>query len=96
MRLKRPRLQLGVILDPDEPGMNIARILDGFWQQPVGAHAGKDQPGLFQPFLVVDVHLVAVAVALGHLGLAVDFGNHCALFEGMRIGAEPHRATHVA
>src|SRR5437667_12605013 len=44
MRLERARLELGVELDADEPGMIL--ILDHFRQQAVGRHAGKPHPVL--------------------------------------------------
>ena len=60
------RLQLGVILHADEP--RVAFELDRLGQEAVGRHAGEADAVLLEPVAVVDVDLVAVAVALGDLG----------------------------
>src|SRR5208282_2678894 len=70
VRLEGPAFQFRVELDADEPGM--VGEFDDLGELAVGRHAGKPHPGLFQARLVVDVDLVAVAVALADLGLAVD------------------------
>src|SRR3990167_2345240 len=61
-----------------------------------GRHAGKPQTALLQPVLVVDVHLVAVAMALADHVLTIDLVRHGPWAEVRRIGAEPHRAAEVA
>ena len=43
MRFEGPRLQFGVELHADEPG--VVRDLDDLRQQAVRAHAGEDQAG---------------------------------------------------
>ena len=58
--------------------------------------AAREWGRLLQPVAVVDVDLVAVAVALGNLGLAVDGGNPRLRIETRGIGAEPHRAAKIA
>jgi hypothetical protein len=68
VRLERARFQLGVELHADEPGM--VGDFDDLRQHAVGRHAGETQAVLLEPVLVVDVDLVAVAVALGDLGRA--------------------------
>ncbi len=50
----------------------MVRDLDDLRQHAVGRHAGEAQARLLQPVLVVDVDLVAVAVALADRGRAVD------------------------
>src|SRR6516164_1959713 len=62
MRLERPRFELGMKLNADEPGMIL--ILDHLGQQPVRRHAGKAHAVLLKAVLVAGIDLVAVAVAL--------------------------------
>src|SRR5512137_2516637 len=61
VRRERPGFQLRMVLYADEPGM--VGDLDDLGQDAVGRHAGEAQAHLLQPVLVVDVDLVAVAVA---------------------------------
>src|SRR5882672_7347828 len=70
VRLERPRLQLGVELDADEP--RVVADLDDLGQHPVGRHAGKPQPGPFERIAICDVNLVTMAMPLTDVGLAVD------------------------
>jgi molecular chaperone IbpA len=69
VRLERPALQLRVILHADEPRMVRVSTISG--SSPSGDMPEKTAP-LFQRLAVGDVDLVAVAVALGNLGRAVD------------------------
>ena len=63
----------------------------------VGRHAGEPHAVLLEPALVAGVDLVAVAVALGDLGRAVDAPRcGCRARAPRRIGAEPHGAAEVA
>src|ERR1700691_2317982 len=94
VRLEGLALQLGMELNADEPGM--VGEFDDLGQRAVGRHAGKPHSGLFQPGFVVDVDLVAVAVALADLGLAVDLGDAAAGQKLRRISAEAHGATQIA
>lgn len=82
MRLKRARLQFRVVLDADEPGM--IRVFDGLGQHTIRRHAGEDQTAVFQTVLVVDIDFVAVAVALGDVGRAVDLGDLGVLLDKRR------------
>src|SRR6516162_5470120 len=65
VRLERPRLELGVELHADEPGMIL--VLDHLGQQAVGRHSGEAHAMLLEPPAVAGVDLVAVAMALGNL-----------------------------
>src|SRR5476651_1258514 len=73
VRLEWLRFELGVELHADEPGM--AGKLDDLGQLAVRRHAGKAQPLVLEPSLVVDVDLVAVPVALADRDGAVDFAH---------------------
>ena len=73
MGLERARLQLGVILHTDEPGM--IDEFDRLRQKSVWRHAGKPKPRRLKPLAIGRVHLVAVAVPLGNLGRTVDVGE---------------------
>src|SRR5689334_24737245 len=95
MRLKGPRLQLGMELHADEPGMVL--ILDDLRQHAVGREPRKAQAVLLQAILVGGVDFVAMAVTLGNLGrAAVDSGNAAAALERGGIGAEAHGAAEIA
>ena len=50
MRLERPRLQLGVKLHADEPGVIL--VLDDFRQHAVGREPGEFQAVLLETVLV--------------------------------------------
>ena len=84
MRIERARLQLGMELDADEPGM--VGVFDDLGQEAVGRHAGEAQALRLEPVAIADVDLVAVAVALGDLRVAVDLGDL-----GCRARASPGR-----
>ena len=94
MRGERLGLELGVELDADEPG--VLGHLDDLGQATVRRHAGEAQARGAQPVDVVDVDLVAVAVALADLTLAVDLVRERARLEDAGIGAKPHRAAEIA
>ena len=70
--------------------------LDHLDETVVGRRAAEDQAGVLQPLAQVVVHLVAVAVALVDDGLAVDLAGARALVQLHRVGAQAHRAAHVA
>ena len=70
--------------------------LDDLGQQAVRRQAGEAQARGFELVAVAHVDLVAVAVALGDAGRAVDLGDLAALGEHRLIGAEPHRAAEIA
>ena len=50
-------------------------VLDRLRQETVGRHAGEGKAVFLQSLAVAGVDLVAVAVALGNLGAAVDPGD---------------------
>src|SRR5260221_13538096 len=94
VRLERLRFQLGMELYADEPG--VAGELDDLGQFAIGRHAGEEQALVLEPGLVVDIDLVAVAMALADIGRAVDLAHPAAWREDRPIGAEPHRAAEIA
>src|SRR5207237_9772934 len=95
MRLKGPRLQLGVELHADEPGMVL--VFDDLRQHAVGRQAGEAQAVLLEAVLVSGVDLVAVTVTLRNLGgAAIDIRHAAAALELRWIRAEPHGAAEVA
>src|SRR5713101_5307273 len=51
---------------------------------------------LLEPAAIAGVDLVAVTVALGNLGRAVNLRHPAAALEHGRIGAEPHGAAEIA
>ena len=57
--------------------------------------AADREAGLLEAVAVGVVHLVAVAVALGHLGGAVGLGHHGARAQGRGEGAQAHGAAEV-
>src|SRR5204863_6496791 len=92
--LHRPRLELGVELAGDEPGM-VAE-LDHLDQRAVGRDAGEHEPALLEPLAIGVVHLVAVAVALGDLLAIVDPAPQRAFLEHAGIRSQAHRAGLLA
>ena len=81
-------------LNADEPGMVGA--LDDLGQLAVGRDAGEQQAVLFEELPIVHVHFVAVAMALGDMGSAIDVGHAAAPRQLGGIGAQPHGAAQVA
>src|SRR3546814_6400687 len=69
-------------LHADEPG--VVRDLDDLRQLAVRRQAGEQQARLLQHLPVVDVHLVAVAVALADRIRAVDVAHPGAFLEDAR------------
>src|SRR5437868_4447142 len=94
MGRERPGFELRMVLYADEPGM--VRDLDDLGQDAVGRHAREPQSHLLKPVFVVDVDLIAMAVALADDVLAVDIVHLGSASQVSRIGAEPHGAAHVA
>ena len=68
----------------------VAGELDELDQPTVGRHARADQAGLLERAPVAGIHLVAVAVALGHHHVAVGLGHLGARQQAGVVGAEPH------
>src|SRR5687768_624287 len=93
MRARRPRLQLGVELTADEPGM--FRKLDHLDQLAVRRESAQPEPMLDEEVAVGVRDLIAVAVPLTHLGHAIYLGRARAAREPAGIGPEAHRAAHV-
>ncbi len=71
MRIEGFALQLGVELHADVPW--VVFQFDDFGEFAVGGHAGEDKACGLQLVAVLDVNLVAVAVAFAYRGAAVDF-----------------------
>src|SRR5499427_3665363 len=94
MRLKRPRFQLRMELDANEPGMIV--ILDNFRQDPVGRHARKTHAPLLEAAFVCRVDFVAVAVALGDFSRAINLRHSAYAGQDRIISAKPHGAAEVA
>src|SRR5579863_7473583 len=93
MGLEGLRLQLRMELDANEPRM--LGQLDDLGQDSIGGHAREAEAGRFQPFLVVDVDLIAVPVALADPVAAVDGTDLAVGLEPAVIGAEPHAAAEI-
>ena len=70
MRVERAALQLGMELDPDEPG--VVGPLDILGQRSVGRHSGEYQPAMFERVTLIGVDLIAMAMPFADFGLAID------------------------
>src|SRR3989449_4436582 len=93
VRPRGPRLELGVELAADEPG--VVGELDHFHERAVGRQPGAPHPVLGQHVPVGVRYLVAVAVALAHLRGAVHLRDARAGAQLAGVGAEPHGAAHL-
>src|SRR5436309_2691054 len=94
MRVERAALELGMELHADEPWM--VRPLDDLGQLVVGRHPRKNQSTLLQRVAIMDVHLIAVPVALAdHIG-AVERADDAVAVKLSRIGAKAHRPAKIA
>src|SRR5690242_1143762 len=87
------RLELGVELAADEPGVVLE--LNDLDELPVRREAAQPHPVLHEEVAIAIRDLVTMPVPLAHLGHAVDLGGARATSEPTRVGAEPHRAAHV-
>src|SRR5215207_2352 len=96
VRVVRAAAQLGVRLSAHVERMHVAGQLDELDEVPVGRHARERHAGVGDAVAVRVVHLVAVAMALGDLGRAVELGCDGAVGELGRVEAEAHRAAEVA
>ena len=75
MRLERARLQFGMVLHADEPGMVFA-ISTVSGKDAVRRRTGKIQTAIFQLTAIADIDFVSVPVALRNAGrFPIDFGN---------------------
>src|SRR6516225_6055924 len=83
-----------MILHTDEPGM--VGKLDGLRQYAVRRHAGKAQSRILELALVVDVHLVAVAMVLADVAAAIDLRDAAFFIEHRIIGTQAHGAAEIA
>src|SRR6476659_5529389 len=93
MWLERSRFQLRMELHANEPGMIV--ILDDFRQDPVWRHTGKTHAPLLEAAFVGRVDLIAMAVALGDFGRAIDMRHPASALQDRIIGAKPHGAAEV-
>src|SRR5438552_7781910 len=93
VRAVRPRAELRVELRADHPGV-VANLAD-LDERAVRGRAAGDEAGLFELGAVLVVELVAVAVALGHLGGLVGAMGARAGDEPTVVFAEPHRPALV-
>src|SRR5262245_25896125 len=94
VRFEWPRLQFGVKLHADEPGMVF--VFDDLRQNAVWRHAGEAHATLFEPSLVRCINLIAVPMALGYFSRAVNLRHTAAACEYRIIGAKAHGAAKVA
>ena len=74
---------------PMNQGWSGSSMISG--SSPSGDMPEKRKPAGLELVAIARVHFVAVAVALGDAGRAVDLGDLAALGEHRLIGAEPHR-----
>ena len=81
-------------LHPDEP--RVVGPFDDFGEQAIGRHAREHQALRLQPRAVADIDFIAVAVAFADLGAVIDRGGNAVACQPGFIGAESHRAAHVA
>src|SRR5207244_11170611 len=88
MAVHGPRLELGMRLRRDEPGMVLE--LDHLDEPAVRRRARADEPRLLELLAIGVVELVAMPVALEHLTAPVELAGQRAVLEGARIVAEPH------
>src|SRR5439155_15988703 len=93
VRLPRSRAELRVELTGDE--VRVLGDLDDLDELLLRPDAGDAEAGLLEPWEVVVVHLVAVAVALLDDSLPVQARGHAPFAQDDRIEAEPHRAALV-
>src|SRR5438270_6874539 len=94
VRLEWAAFQLGMELDADEPRMVGA--FDDFGQAIVGAHSGEQQPAALERLAIMDVDLVAMAMALADVGHAVERCDTAVASENGGIGAQPHGSAEIA
>src|SRR5262245_52867263 len=95
MRPHRARLQLGMELAAEEPGMPRRRQLDHLDQRAVRRQPRGPKPVLGQHVAVGVRHLVAVAMALAHFRGIVRLRRQRSGTEPAGVGAQPHRAAHL-
>lgn len=88
VRMARPRLQLGMELHRDEPG--VVGNLEHLDQTVLGADPGEDHPPLLQRGAVGVVELIAVPVALLDQLLPVGSEGAACGGDAALVGAEPH------
>jgi len=89
----RAALELGMGLRPDPE--RVPRQLDELDEAAVRRRPRACQPVRFELAAVARAHLVAVAVALGDDGLAVERGDLRPRVEARDVRAEAHRAAHL-
>ena len=77
----------------DKPGM--VRALDDFRKAAVRGQAGEAHAGFLQLLAEGDIHLIAMTVPLGYLGIAVEPLGERPLLEESGIGPQPHGAAKI-
>src|SRR5690242_21641289 len=93
MRLERPRLELGMKLNADEPRVIV--VFDDLRQDVIWRHAGKAHATLLQTSLICRVDLVPVAVSLGNFGCAINLRDAATTGQNCIICAEPHCTAEI-
>src|SRR3954469_20641532 len=94
MRVERLGFQFRMILHTHKTGMT--RNLNDLRQHAIGRHAGEAHTARLQPFLVVDVHLIAVPVTfLDTWNAAMDGAPKAPVAKNGGVRPEPHRAAEI-
>ena len=84
MRLERLRLQLGMELHADEPGVVVS--LDDLGQRAVRRHADEAEPCALQRVAIVDVKTIVLAVVSGILLLVFRVNSVWLVLGGAVVG----------
>src|SRR5689334_9011325 len=93
MRASGTRLQLGMELTTDEPGMRLQ--LDHLYQRSIRRKAAQIQTVLDEGIAILVVDFIAMSVTLADLWHCIDLRGQSALPEPARIRTQSHRAAHV-
>src|ERR1700735_2893231 len=93
MTIKRPRLQLGMELPAEKPGMPLQ--FHYFDQAVVGRDAGRDEADFFERLAIGVVNFPSMAMPLRNARLAIQRRRQRARLQYGRIGTEAHRAALV-
>src|SRR5689334_23299826 len=83
-----------MILHADEPGM--VDIFDGLRKDAIRRQAGEADAVLGEAVAIIDVDLVAVAVALRDFICPANVRDAAAALDEYGLGTEPHGAAEVA
>src|SRR5260221_11251917 len=93
MGARRPRLELGMELAPDEPGMR--RQLDDLHELPIRRQPAEPHTVVDEEVAILVRNLVAVTMWLADLGDAIHLRDARSAREATGIRTEPHGAAHV-